>query len=259
MPMKKTKPYRFLGLGVILFALAAVLLTGCGAASKPVGYQLDPPKQGEEIAVITTSEGVIRMRLFEDAAPKTVENFKELAQQGFYDGLTFHRVIYDFMIQTGDGDGQSIYGATFEDEFQENLLNLRGAVSMANTGQPDTNGTQFFINQSTARTFPGWEYYESLYDLYEISAEMFASQYSINPPDFSKLTDEVKTLYEENGGNPYLDGAYTVSGTGHTVFGQVFDGMDVVDAIASVPTDESARPLEDVTIESIEITTYEGE
>ena len=127
MPMKKTKPYRFLGLGVILFALAAVLLTGCGAASKPVGYQLDPPEQGEEIAVITTSEGVIRMRLFEDAAPKTVENFKELAQQGFYDGLTFHRVIYDFMIQTGDGDGQSIYGATFEDEFQENLLNLRGA------------------------------------------------------------------------------------------------------------------------------------
>jgi Peptidyl-prolyl cis-trans isomerase (rotamase) - cyclophilin family len=118
---------------------------------KKLGYQLEKPQKGEDIAVLTTSMGVVKLRLFPDAAPKTVENFKGLIQKGYYNGLTFHRVIKDFMIQGGDpkGDGtggESIWGKEFADEFNTNLVNIRGSVSMANAGA-DTNGSQFFINQ----------------------------------------------------------------------------------------------------------------
>jgi cyclophilin family peptidyl-prolyl cis-trans isomerase len=96
-------------------------------------------------ATLNTSEGAIELQLFPDEAPKTVENFTKLAREGYYDGLTFHRVIPDFMIQGGcpRGDGTGGPGYTFEDEFNEHKVR-RGALAMANAG-PNTNGSQFFI------------------------------------------------------------------------------------------------------------------
>jgi peptidyl-prolyl cis-trans isomerase B (cyclophilin B) len=96
-------------------------------------------------ATLHTSHGAIEVELFDDDAPRTVENFVKLARDGFYDGVTFHRVIPDFMIQGGDptGSGMGGPGYTFEDEFNEHKV-VRGALAMANAG-PDTNGSQFFV------------------------------------------------------------------------------------------------------------------
>ena len=92
-----------------------------------------------------TTEGVIVFELFDDDAPKTVANFKKLAGEGFYDGLTFHRIIKDFMAQGGcpQGTGTGGPGYQFEDEFNDHKV-VRGALAMANSG-PNTNGSQFFI------------------------------------------------------------------------------------------------------------------
>lgn len=227
----------------------------------PVGYQLDKPEAGEEIAVVHTNMGDIQMRLFPDAAPKAVENFTTLAQQGYYDGMIFHRVIDDFMIQGGDptatgAGGESMWGEDFEDEFNGNLLNIRGAVAMANAG-PNTNGSQFFINQAGTDVFSGWEYYDSIYQIYKENKDLYDQQ-GVGVLDMDLISDSVKDLYTENGGNPTLDGAYTTNHNGHTVFAQVFEGMDVVDTIAGTATDENDRPIEDVVIESISIEPYEG-
>jgi peptidyl-prolyl cis-trans isomerase B (cyclophilin B) len=96
-------------------------------------------------ATLHTSEGAIELELYPDAAPKTVENFEKLSRDGFYEGVIFHRVIPDFMIQGGDptGTGTGGPGYEFEDEFNEHRV-TRGALAMANAG-PNTNGSQFFI------------------------------------------------------------------------------------------------------------------
>jgi peptidyl-prolyl cis-trans isomerase B (cyclophilin B) len=96
-------------------------------------------------ATMHTNHGPIAIELFDEDAPKTVENFRKLAGDGFYDGVTFHRVIKDFMVQGGDptGTGSGGPGYTFEDEFNDNKV-VRGALAMANAG-PNTNGSQFFI------------------------------------------------------------------------------------------------------------------
>ena len=96
-------------------------------------------------ATLHTNHGVLEVELFDDDAPKTVENFRKLAADGFYDGVVFHRVIPDFMIQGGDptGTGMGGPGYTFEDEFNEHKVD-RGALAMANAG-PNTNGSQFFV------------------------------------------------------------------------------------------------------------------
>lgn len=104
-------------------------------------------------AIIKTNHGQMTLQLFPEQAPKTVANFIGLAKEGYYDGIIFHRIIPEFMIQGGDPTGtgmggQSIYGDSFEDEFSEELYNLRGALSMANAG-PNTNGSQFFIVQNS--------------------------------------------------------------------------------------------------------------
>ena len=118
-----------------------------------VGFQLNLPEIGEKIVVFETNKGNIYMRLFEKSAPITVTNFVALVECGYYNGITFHRVIKDFMIQGGDpsatgGGGDSVWRADFEDEFNANLLNIRGSVAMANAGR-NTNGSQFFINQKS--------------------------------------------------------------------------------------------------------------
>ena len=259
-------------------------------ADKAYGFQLEAPAEGETVAIMHTNMGDISIRFFPEAAPKAVENFTKLAKQGKYNGVTFHRVMKDFMIQGGDFEnnngtgGQSIWGTAFEDEFCAKLLNLRGSISMANSGV-NTNGSQFFINQAgptgktaeelkTATANSNAEvkknytpaYYEQVKAYYDsmYGAGFFASQYGATFEDFyyGSLTpesdfvpDEVWELYAKHGGNMHLDGAWRYKG-GHTVFGQVYDGMDVVDAIAAVETGTNNKPKVDVIIESIDVTTY---
>lgn len=192
-------------------------------------YQLKEPVSGDIVATMKTNMGDIKIKLFPKEAPKTVENFTTHAKEGYYNGLIFHRVIKDFMIQGGDPDGtgmggESIWGRSFADEFDPSLHNLRGALSMANAG-PNTNGSQFFIVQ--ANTVP---------------ANML-SQMKQMPESFPESTVEA---YANLGGTPWLDFR-------HTVFGQVVEGMDVVDSIAAVKVGPNDKPAEPVVIETIEI------
>lgn len=235
-----------------------------------VGYQLEKPQDGEQIAVLHTSMGDITMRLFPENAPNTVTNFVELAKSGAYDNVPFHRVIDDFMIQTGDitnGDGtggKTYNGEILYDEFCDKLFNIRGSVAMANSGR-DTNGSQFFINQTKPEALSdwaslkaSWEYmYEGICSYYNTDSFIaFVAYYGSNLFNPDLLSDEVKALYEANGGNPHLDGYYNYVDRGHTVFAQVIDGMDIVDAIAAVEVDDSSKPTTEVLIKTVEITTY---
>lgn len=234
---------------------------------KKIGYQLEKPADGEEIAVLTTSMGVIKLRLFSEAAPKTVENFKGLINKGYYNGLTFHRIVNDFMLQTGDpkGDGtggESIWGKAFNDEYNANLVNIRGSVSMANSGK-NTNGSQFFINQRGNSEAINWDYYQQAYDVYKQSSDAFVQQYGDGWIDMSKINDDYKKLYNEKGGNPSLDGAYNIVQKGHSVFAQVIEGLDIVDKIAAVPVTENeqgekSKPTTPVKIIKAEIQKYKA-
>ena len=192
--------------------------------------QLDKPQTGDTVAVMHTSMGDISIRLFPEQTPLTVENFTTHAKNGYYNGVTFHRVIKDFMIQGGDPDGtgcggESIWGKPFKDEFNLELRNYRGALSMANAG-PGTNGSQFFIVQCDA-----------------VHEGLVAQMRELVDQGFPT---EVTDNYEKVGGTPHLDFR-------HTVFGQVFEGMDVVDAIAAVETGRQDKPLTPVTILSIDV------
>ncbi|WP_304228967.1 peptidylprolyl isomerase [Lactobacillus kitasatonis] len=188
--------------------------------------QLNLDKVEGPKATIKTNHGDIKIQLFPEQAPMTVENFVRLAQKGYYDKTIFHRVISDFMIQGGDPEGNgtggtSIWDHPFEDEFSRELFNLRGALSMANSG-PNTNGSQFFIVQN--KNMP----------------KRYIKQ--MEPAGYPK---EIIHAYKQ-GGTPWLDGR-------HTVFGQVIDGMEVVDEIAKVKKDKMDKPLEDVVINTIDI------
>ena len=188
--------------------------------------QLDLMNEKGPKALIKTNRGDITVKLFPELAPKTVQNFVELAKKGYYDGVIFHRVIPDFMIQGGDPTGtgmggESIYGESFEDEFSRELFNLRGALSMANSG-PNTNGSQFFIVNNT-----------------NVPENMLSQ---LEGAGFPK---EIIEAYK-NGGTPWLDFR-------HTVFGYVLEGMDTVDDIANAQRGPQDRPVHDVVIETIEI------
>lgn len=180
---------------------------------------------GEVLVEMNTTMGSIKIKLFPEQAPKTVENFLGHAKSGYYNGIIFHRVIPNFMVQGGDPTGtgmggESIWGGNFEDECVENLLNIRGALSMANAG-PGTNGSQFFIVQAP-----------------KVEVSMLKQ---MEVRGWSKEDVEV---YKNNGGTPWLDGK-------HTVFGQVVEGMDIVDKITNVDRNSQDKPKEDVKIESI--------
>ena len=183
--------------------------------------------ENEALVTMNTTMGPIKIKLFKEQVPKTVENFLTHAENGYYDGIIFHRVIPEFMIQGGDPTGtgmggESIYGNTFQDEFTMDLFNLRGALSMANAG-PNTNGSQFFIVQASSL------------------AGASASQLKKGG-----WPEEIADAYEANGGTPHLDQK-------HTVFGQVLEGMDVVDKIANAKANRDNKPKEEIKIESIEI------
>lgn len=191
--------------------------------------QLHLDKQTGTIATIKTNKGDMTLQLFDELAPKTVKNFVELAQDGYYDGVIFHRVIPNFMIQGGDPTGtgrggKSIYGEQFEDEFSNQLFNLRGALSMANAG-PNTNGSQFFI-----------------VTMDEVPAQM------VGQLEAAGFPADIIDAYKERGGTPWLDNK-------HTVFGHLTSGEEVAQAIQNVERDAADKPLEDVIIETIEIST----
>lgn len=198
--------------------------------------QMAEPKDGETIAVMHVKNyGDITFKFFENKAPKAVENFLTHAKNGYYNGVKFHRVMEDFMIQGGDpkGDGtggESIWGKGFEEEIDQSLVPYRGALCMASAGTgTSTLGSQFFIVQANAddtqaKSLKSYGYPESL-----ISA------------------------YSKYGGYLSLYKSYTV-------FGQVISGMDVVDKIAKVEKTQSSSgelsvPVEDIIIESIEVKT----
>lgn len=165
------------------------------------------------LAVFTTNKGVISLELFEDKMPITTGNFVKLAEEGYYNGTKFHRVIDGFMIQGGDSNtktenvasyGQGGPGYTIADEFVADplLSNVRGTIAMANTGQPNSGGSQFFINTVD---------------------------------------------------NLGLDFDKDPASSRHPVFGRVVDGMDVVDLISKVEVNQRDLPLEPVVIEKVEI------
>ncbi len=159
--------------------------------------QLDLEHANGPKATIKTNHGDIVVQLFPEQAPKTVENFVALAEKGYYDGVTFHRVIPDFMIQGGDptgtgAGGESSFGSNFADEFSPELFNINGALSMANAG-PDTNGSQFFIVTNE-----------------HVDDGMVQQMKTAGYPE--PIIDAYK-----NGGTPWLDFR-------HTVFGQVVAG-----------------------------------
>ncbi len=257
---------------LLLAVMMLVTLTACGgsnggsdAESGNFGFQLEAPAEGEEVAVMHTNMGDIYLRLFPEHAPKTVENFKTLAKEGYYDGIIFHRVIEDFMIQGGDPTGtgmggESCWGEAFADEFHADLGNLYGSLAMANAGA-NTNGSQFFINQADAAANSSLAIMKNAYDNhkndkyadYKTFASFVAAYTGLR---VSSLTERVLETYEKVGGNIYLDGPLRTDGAGHTVFGHVFNGMDVVEAIAAVDTDESDKPLNEVRIETIEFKPY---
>ena len=190
--------------------------------------QVDLENVEGPVAIIKTNHGDMKMKLFPEHAPKTVANFVALAKDGYYDGIIFHRIIPEFMIQGGDPTGtgmggQSIYGDSFEDEFSEELYNVRGALSMANAG-PNTNGSQFFIVQNSKIPY---------------------AQKELERGGWPKPIAE---LYAAKGGTPHLDRR-------HTDFGQIMDDASykVLDEIANVEIGAQDRPVEDVVIETIEV------
>lgn len=189
-------------------------------------YQVAPPVAGDTVVTISFKDyGDVKIKMFPNEAPKAVENFTTLATQGYYNGLTLHRIIKNFMIQGGDptgtgAGGESIWGEAFEDEFVDYLVPIRGSLCMANAGL-DTNGSQFFITQ-IAET---------------------------GTTDYPGLSEVATKLYQNNGGAPWLTNH-------HTVFGQVYSGMDIVDKIAAVETDANDAPTESVIIENVSVDTF---
>ena len=181
--------------------------------------------EGEIELTIKTNQGDMSFKLFEKAIPKTVENFVTHAKNGYYNGVIFHRIINNFMIQGGDPTGtgmggESIWGENFEDEFSMDYYHFYGALSMANAG-PATNGSQFFIVQNN-----------------------HLDTRTLNALENGGWPEEAVKKYAEVGGTPHLDQR-------HTVFGQLLEGSEVLNKIAAVETDAQDKPLEDVVITEI--------
>ncbi|WP_026694643.1 peptidylprolyl isomerase [Peribacillus kribbensis] len=235
---------------ILLFISCLLLLAGCGGngdsgtktskgkenaqpkSEQPVSAKDLPQltaevQENEKVVEMETNKGNIKIKLFPKYAPKAVENFITHSEKGYYDGLTFHRIIKDFMIQGGDpkGDGtggESIWGKPFKDEISNKLYHFRGALAMANAG-PNTNGSQFYIVQNN-----------------KIDQKQEDGMKNAGFPD------AVIKAYKERGGAPWLDGKYTI-------FGQVIEGMDTVDKIASFPTDKQGRPDGKIKINKITV------
>lgn len=202
-------------------------LTQPAEKDEPKITQYERPKKGETIAEMHIRDyGIVKIRLFDSITPKAVKNFVEHSKEGYYDGVTFHRVIEDFMIQGGDPEGtgrggESIWGKPFEDEYSKQLFPIRGALCMANAGA-NTNGSQFFIVTA------------------DDCNEQYASMYK------NVVTENIYNYLVKEGGSAHL---YKK----HTVFGHVYEGMDTIDKISKTKTDSADKPVSDVIIEKIVI------
>ncbi|MDF9824240.1 cyclophilin family peptidyl-prolyl cis-trans isomerase [Breznakia sp. PF5-3] len=235
---------KFLG----IFLCFMFVISGCGSNDDTEDKTTDKEEKEEEreeltslaqfqetypddqpVAIVETDKGKMVIVLFPEYAPKAVENFSTHAKNGYYDGLKFHRVMKDFMVQTGDPlgngtGGESIWGGTFGTEISYELFHFKGALAMARGQSEDSQGSQFYIVQG--------------------SGKQLNYQYD-------KIIED---KYAEVGGVSSLDGQYTV-------FGQTIEGLDVLDALASVEVKESATgemstPVEDIHIIKITMTTY---
>lgn len=240
-------------------AMSIAVFTGCGSkvpgssmykpGSKELDYEvcLDDesgytdmvnymaPEKGEEIVVMTIKDkGTVKIQLFPELLPKACANFVGLVNEGYYNGLTFHRVMQDFMIQGGDPfangqGGEAVWGLRFDGGVSKYLYHVKGALAYANSGATTTDGSQFYI--VVGQTFP--EEGEVL--------DAYAHR---------ELTETSRQAYIKDGGAPWLDGDYTV-------FGQVFEGMDIVEDICNnTVVDSSDKPVDDVIIEKVEIAVY---
>lgn len=251
--MKITKKTAALTLAAIM---GLALFTGCkGESTLDTGETLKDveilnfiqPEIGEKIAVMTVKDfGEVKIKLFADAAQKGTENFIGLAEMGYYDELIFHRIIPGFMNQGGDPKGngtggKSLWGDKFDGGVPEGLYHFSGAVAYANSNSTATNGSQFYIvNTPSDFVYYGVDYSSgTAEDLTDFESAKIS------------LPNNVKEKYLEVGGVPFLDGGYTV-------FGQVFEGMDVIIAMSKVEVDASDKPLKQVMIESIKIVEYQG-
>ncbi|MGP1608467.1 MAG: peptidylprolyl isomerase [Clostridium sp.] len=188
--------------------------------------QLASPQKGETIATLKIKDfGDIKVKFFKKEAPIAVENFITHAKNGYYDGLKFHRVINEFMIQGGDPQGtgmggESIWKEPFEKEVSIKRFPFRGTLCMASTSEPKSLGSQYFITQAN-------------YD------KTIEEQLRLK-----NSSENIIKAYKKYGGSPHLFLKYTV-------FGQVYQGMDIVDKIAKVEVDEKDKPLKDVIVEKI--------
>lgn len=239
---------------IMSIAAAAACMTSCGNASQngegsssssAVTSETESveianftaPNEGDTIIIMNIKDyGEVKFRLFSEYAEKGCENFIELAKKGYYDGLTFHRVIKDFMIQGGDPNGngtggESVWGGKFDGGTDPHLIHAAGALAYANSGSTATDGSQFYV-------VTGKVYSED-----ELAA-LEGNGYT--------FTEQQKKIYSTAGGAPWLDGGYTV-------FGQVFDGLDVVFDISKVDTDDNDKPTKDVIIETMTVEEYSGE
>ena len=202
---------------------------------KAAEKQMAMPEVGETIAIFHIQNyGEVKVKFFEKIAPKAVENFVTHAKEGYYNGVIFHRVINEFMIQGGDPEGtgmggESIWGEDFAEELSLELVPYRGSLCMASRGLQNSPslGSQFFITQRN------------------YSDQMVSYLKSYGYPEelieqYKKYGGDVLSLYRQ-----------------YTVFGQVYEGMEIVDKIATVATDAMDKPIEDVVIESIEVRVME--
>lgn len=230
-----------------LFALA--LLVGCKPAntdtsntvsSAPglIGFDGDL-LSGKHTVVLHTSMGDVTLELDADAAPKTVTNFITLAQTGYYDGLTFHRVIPDFMVQAGDPDGngtggESVFGEVFEDEINAESYNLH---------------ERMLKDEAGGQLLPPELENASIQDYLELQGYVFNDNLTSLPMDRGAIAMANRGP-NTNGSQFFIiqrqDGTDWLEGK-HTVFGSVTDGMDIVDAITAVPRDANDMPNEPVT------------
>ena len=197
----------------------------------------EEPKAGDEVAVLTIRDmGDVTIRLFPDKSPTGVENFKKLIEAGYYDDLIFHRVIKDFVIQSGDPKGDGTGGddcwgtGGFTQTISPDLCHVTGAVAYA-TATDKRNKSQFYI-------VTGGEVTEEHFDI-------LADQYG------KGFGESVKELYYKWGGQPVLDNDYEV-------FGQVIGGMDICLRIQNAETDENDKPKSQIAIEKAVIVPYEG-
>ncbi|MEG1010996.1 MAG: peptidylprolyl isomerase [Ruthenibacterium sp.] len=232
---------------ICLCMAVCALLTGCGGKgpdkkkperniNKNSGEaQFSPLAQGDPIAIIDTDRGEIRIRLFPQYAPMAVQNFTGLAQQGYFNGVSFHRIVKDFVIQSGDASGTGTGGTTvwngnaYPVEISDAMHHYTGAVGIAHvTGESAGNASQFYVVQTPKNSVD------------KTAADTLTSL---------GMRKEVVEAYRSIGGAPYLDNLYTV-------FAQVYEGMEVVDAIGTVKCTESGQPVEPVLIKSVTIATY---